>query len=58
MLAAALTHIETGACPVVAKETANRAPSMQKAVLDDSLNISQPFHPMRNSMVDIKVKEQ
>ncbi|GMM86530.1 S41 family peptidase [Pseudoalteromonas sp. MTN2-4] len=58
MLAAALTHIETGACPVVAKETANRAPSVQKTVLDDSLNITQPFHPMRNSMVDIKVKEQ
>ena len=58
MLAAALTHIETGTCPVVAKETANRAPNMQKTVLDDSLNIAQPFHPMRNGMVDIKVKEQ
>ncbi|WP_241651922.1 S41 family peptidase [Pseudoalteromonas phenolica] len=58
MLAAALTHIETGACPVVAKETANRAPSIKQSINDNSLSISQPFHPMRNGLVDIKVKEQ
>ncbi|TMO53605.1 S41 family peptidase [Pseudoalteromonas phenolica] len=58
MLAAALTHIETGACPVVAKETANRAPSIKQSIIDNSLSISQPFHPMRNGLVDIKVKEQ
>ncbi|TMP84260.1 hypothetical protein CWB73_00220 [Pseudoalteromonas phenolica] len=58
MLAAALTHIETGACPVVAKESAQSSVTFRQSLQNDGIKLAQPFHPMRNGMVDIKVKEQ
>jgi hypothetical protein len=58
MLAAALTHIETGACPVVAKESAQSSVTFRQSLQNDGIKLAQPFHPMRNGMVDIKVKDQ
>jgi C-terminal processing protease CtpA/Prc len=57
MLSAALTHIETGNCPV-SKQTAQNAPSIAVPSQGQGIGLSAPYHPMRDGLVDIKVKDQ
>lgn len=57
MLAAALTHIETGSCPVD-KQTAQSTPSISIPSHEQGIGLSIPYHPLRDGLVDIKVKEQ
>jgi C-terminal processing protease CtpA/Prc len=56
MLATALTHIETGSCPVN-KQTAQSAPSNSVSSYAQGIGLSTPYHPLRNGLVDIKVKD-
>jgi len=57
MLAAALTYIETGSCPI-SKQTAQNAPSISVPSQGQGIGLSAPYHPMRDGLVDIKVKQQ
>jgi C-terminal processing protease CtpA/Prc len=57
MLAAALTHIETGNCPV-SKQSVQSAPAISVLSQGQGIGLSTPYHPMRDGLVDIKVKKQ
>jgi C-terminal processing protease CtpA/Prc len=57
MLSAALTYIETGSCPV-SKQSVQSAPAISIPSQDQGIGLSAPYHPMRDGLVDIKVKQK
>ena len=58
MLSAALTHIETGNCPVSKQTVQNSFSISIPSSQGHGIGLSAPYHPMRDGLVDIKIKEQ